>query len=137
MKAAICEETSRPSTRPISQIVEDMLSHLAEIVRAELRLVQTEIRRDLRDAGKAGIYLAVAGVFGLLGLGFLLLGAVYGLATVLPIWLAAVTVGLAVGAVGGALLAMGLHKMKSVSLTPHQTIETLEDNFAWIKKHAR
>jgi hypothetical protein len=136
MKAAMTEETPRPGGRPISQIVEDMLSHLAEIVRAELRLVQTEIRQDLRKAGNAGVYLAVAGVCGLLGLGFLLLGAVYGLALVMPLWLAAVSVGLAVSITGLALLGIGLHRMKTINLTPERTIQTLEDNFAWIKKQA-
>jgi hypothetical protein len=136
MKAVMTEEISKPSGRPISQIVEDMLSHLAEIVRAELRLVQTEIRQDLRKAGNAGVYLAAAGVAGLLGLGFLLLGAVYGLALVMPLWLAAVSVGLAVSITGLALLGIGLHRMKNINLTPERTIQTLEDNFAWIKKRA-
>jgi hypothetical protein len=136
MKAAMTEEVSKPSGRPISQIVEDMLSHLAEIVRAELRLVQTEIRQDLRKAGNAGGYLAAAGVAGLLGLGFLLLGAVYGLALVMPLWLAAVSVGLAVSIAGLALFGIGLHRMKTINLTPERTIQTLEDNFAWLKKRA-
>jgi hypothetical protein len=136
MKAAMTEETYRPSGRPISQIVEDMLSHLAEIVRAELRLVQTESRQDLRRAGNAGVYLAIAGVCGMLGVGFLLLGAVYGLALVMPLWLAAVSVGLGVSITGLALLGIGLQRMKDVNLTPERTIQTLEDNFAWIKKRA-
>jgi hypothetical protein len=136
MKAARIEEIPKPSARPISQIVEDMLSHLAEIVRAELRLVQTEIRQDLRRAGNAGMYLAAASVAGMLGLGFLLLGAVYGLALVMPLWLAAVSVGVAVSIAGLALLGIGLHRMKTINLTPERTIQTLEDNFAWIKKRA-
>lgn len=136
MKPAMTEDISRPSGRPISQIIEDMLSHLAEIVRSELRLVQMEIRQDLRKAGNAGVYLAIAGVSGLFGLGFLLLGAVYGLAMVMPVWLAAVSVGLAVSIIGLAMLGVGLHRMKTINLTPERTIQTLEDNFAWIKKRA-
>jgi hypothetical protein len=126
---------ARTTGRPISRIIEDILRHVGEIIRSEMRLVQTEIRQDFRELKQAGTYLAVAGVAGMFALGFLLLAAVYGLSTIMPPWLAAITVGVVLGITGTALLVKGLHLLKATSMTPDRTIQSLEDNLKWFKKH--
>jgi len=121
--------------RPVTRILEDILRHLGEIIRSEIRLVQTEIRQDFRDVKHAGTYLVAAGVAGMFALGFLLLAAVYGLSTIMPPWLAAITVGGVLGIVGVALMSRGLHMLKATNMTPDRTIQSLEDNLKWFKKH--
>jgi len=128
------DKGSSPNGRPISRIIEDILRHIGEIIRSEIRLVQTEMRQDFRGAKKAGTYLAAAGVAGMFALGFLLLAAVYGLSTMMPPWLAAISVGAVLGIVGIALLSKGLHLLKVTSMTPDRTIQSLEDNLKWFKK---
>jgi hypothetical protein len=123
------------SERPISKIIEDILRHVGEIIRSEVRLVQTEIQQDFRDVKNAASYLAAAGIAGLFAAGFLLLAAVYGLSTIMPQWLAAIAVGGVVGIVGAALFVKGLHMLKATSMTPDRTIQSLEDNLKWFKKH--
>jgi ABC-type protease/lipase transport system fused ATPase/permease subunit len=122
------------SGRPISRIIEDILRHVGEIIRSEMRLAQTEIRQDLRDVKHAGTFLAAASVAGMFALGFLLLSAVYGLSTIMPPWLAAITVGGVLGIVGLVLLQKGLHLLKATNITPERTIQSLEDNLKWFKK---
>jgi ABC-type protease/lipase transport system fused ATPase/permease subunit len=122
------------SARPISRIIEDILRHVGEIIRSEMRLAQTEIRQDLRDVKHAGTFLVAAGVAGMFALGFLLLAAVYGLSTIMPPWLAAITVGGVLGIVGFVLLQKGLHLLKATNMTPERTIQSLEDNLKWFKK---
>jgi len=129
------DEDSRPGGRPISSIVEDILRHVGEIIRSEVRLAQTEIRQDLSEAKKACAYLAAASVAGMFALGFLLLAGVYGLSTIMPQWAAAISVGAGLAIVGGTLLSMGLRMMKVTSLKPDRTIQSLEDNLRWFKKH--
>jgi len=123
-----------PSGRPISRIIEDILRHVGEIIRSEIRLVQTEITQDFRDVKHAGTYLIAAGIASMFALGFLLLAAVYGLSTVMPPWLAAISVGIVLGIVGFALMTKGLHLLKATSITPDRTIQSLEDNLKWFKK---
>lgn len=137
MKETSIDETSKLNERPISRIVEDILSHLAEIIRSELRLVQTELRQDLREVSSVGVYVAIAGVSGLFGLGFLLLGAVYALSLVLPAWLAAVSVGFFLSVVGMAFVAVGWSKVKKMTLKPERTIQSMEDNVRWFKKRVK
>jgi len=129
------EPDSNPNGRPISRIVEDILHHIGEIIRSEMRLVQIEIRQDFQDVKKAGTFLVAASVAGMFALGFLLLAAVYGLSTIMPPWLAAITVGALLGIAGMALMTKGLHLLKATSLKPDRTIQSMEDNLKWFKKH--
>jgi ABC-type protease/lipase transport system fused ATPase/permease subunit len=134
--AAIAADPGATSTgRPISAIIEDILRHVGEIIRSEMRLAQTEIKQDLSDLKHAGSFLAAAGIAGMFALGFLLLAAVYGLSTIMPPWLAAISVGGVLGIVGLGLLTKGLHLLKATSMTPDRTIQSLEDNLKWFKKH--
>jgi hypothetical protein len=126
---------ARQTDRPISSIIEDILRHVGEIIRSEVHLAKTEIKQDLQELKKAGTYLAIAGVTGMFALAFLLLAAVYALSTVMAPWLAAVIVGVVVGGVGAGLLVKGLHILKATSMTPDRTIQSLEDNVKWLKKH--
>jgi len=130
-------DTSSLNERPLGRIVEDILSHLGEIIRSEFRLAQAELRQDLREISSVGIYLAIAGALGLYGVGFLLLGSVYALSFVLPAWLAAVSVGFFLSVCGMVLLALGWRKLKKANLKPKKTIQSMEDNVRWFKKRAR
>jgi Kef-type K+ transport system membrane component KefB len=108
---------------------------VGEIIRSEVRLAKTEIRQDFAEVKHAGTFIVAAGVAGMFALGFLLLAAVYGLSTIMPPWLAAITVGVVLGLVGTGLLVKGLHMLKLTSMTPDRTIQSLEDNVKWFKKH--
>ena len=123
-----------PKERPISQIIQDILRHVGEIIRSEIRLVQTEMRQDFQDVKKAGTYLVGAGIAGMFALGFLLLAAVYGLSLVMPPWLAAISVGAVLAIAGALLLSKGLHMLNASSMKPDRTIQSMEDNLKWFKK---
>ena len=85
---------------------------MSEIIRSEIRLATTEIKRDLAERAKAAIYVVIAGVLILFGGGFALLGVVYAMATIWPAWLSAIAVGAVTGIVGTALFFIGRGKMK-------------------------
>ena len=70
---------------------------LAEIVRSEVRLVRVELRQDFAQVANASTFLAIAAVFALFGLGFILLGVMYALGTSIALWLSAVIVGVGAG----------------------------------------
>jgi len=133
--ASLDDPDTRPNGRPISRIIEDILRHVGEIIRSEIRLAQTEIRQDFSDLKNAGVFLAAAGVAGMFALGFLLLSAVYALSTIMPPWAAAAAVGVVLGLAGTVLLFKGMHMLKATSMTPDRTIQSLEDNVKWFKKH--
>ena len=103
--------------RPIVAIFREMISHVAEIVRSEILLVSLEVREEIAERKRAAISIAVANVFILYGGAFLFLGLIYALSTVLPAWLAAVTVGAALAIIGTVVLANGIKKLKNPKST--------------------
>ncbi len=51
----------------------------------------------------------------------------------IPMWLAALIVGLVVAGIGYLLIQRGLSALKAVDLAPKQTIETIKEDVEWAK----
>src|SRR5688572_13601650 len=126
--------SSKSDDRPFFQIVQEILAHLTEIIRSEVQLARTEVRADLAQVARAGAFVAVGAVFGLLALGFVLLSVVYALDTRLSPWLSALIVGIGVGVIAAIFLSVGRSKMKRADLKPDKTIRSLQENVKWMKK---
>jgi len=123
--------------RSIRQILQDIVNHINDIIRSELRLAKTEVQENVRDFAKAGTWIGVALVLALYALGFLLLSAVYALQAVMASWLAALLVGIAVGTVAALLYLGGRKKLAQGNLKPDKTLQTLEDNVTWLKNQTK
>jgi len=119
--------------RSIGAVLTDVVADVQQIVRAEVRLARAEFREELGKARRGATFLVAAGVIAALGLGVMLLAAVYALATVWPPWAAALTVAAVSLAVGGALAASGLSQLKSVTWTPDRTASSVKENIQWVK----
>jgi len=126
--------SSKSEDRTFSRLVQGIVNHLTEIVRSELRLAQTELRRDLTQVVKASVFIGVGALAALYALGFILLAAVYGLATVMDPWLSALIVGVGVAIVAVIFLQIGRTRIKRASLKPDETIQSLQENITWMKK---
>jgi len=131
------QASAKSRSRPFSQILQEIINHLAEIVRSEVHLARVEIRQDGAKFAKAGVFLAIGAVFALYALGFLLLGAVYALETNLAPWISAIIVGVAAGLIGTILLLVGRTKVKQADLMPDKTIASVRENVTWMKKQVR
>lgn len=129
-------ESRVDSGRSITQILQEIVSRVGEIIRSEFKLATIEAKQDLSERAKAASILAAAGVLLVMALGFVLLAAVYGLSTVVAPWLAALIVGVVVGVIGGILLYVGQARMKQ-SPKLEMTTRTAEDNIRWLKNQSR
>jgi len=123
--------------RSISSLLKDIVGNLQQIIRAEVRLAKVEVGEELSKATQAMVLLAIGALFGAMALAFLLLGAVYALAHVIQPWAAAVLVAIGAGAVGGALVAVGISQIKRISLPPARTVTSVQENIQWAKAQAR
>ena len=126
--------TSSTDDRPFSQIVQDILAHLTEIVRSEVQLARTEVRADIAQVARAGVFVAIGAIFGLYALGLVLLSAVYALETRFSPGLSALIVGIGVGVIAAIFLSVGRTKLKRADLKPDKTIRSLQENVTWMKK---
>src|SRR5262245_59471077 len=103
-------------SRSIKQLLQDIVNHVGDIIHSEVRLAKTEVRQDVTNVAKAGSWVGVAGILSLFTVGFLLLSGVYALQTVMPSWIAALLVGVAVGIVAAILYLTGRKQMAHASL---------------------
>jgi hypothetical protein len=54
-----------------------------------------------------------------------------------PLWASALIVGIGMGLIATVFLFVGRRKMKLASLRPDETIESLQENVTWLKKHRK
>lgn len=120
--------------RSVADVLQDILRNVQDILRSEVRLAKAEIRQEATQAATAALWTTI-GVVGLLSAWmFLLWTAVYGLATVLPLWAATLVIAVAVAGAGGAMLTAGLHRFTRMKRMPERTIESLQENLEWMKQ---
>jgi uncharacterized membrane protein YqjE len=98
---------------------------LSTLFRQELALASAEISRSLTTLLMSLVSVVSGGAVLYAGFLLLLVAGVFGLAYVLPLWLAAFTVGIAVVLVGCVLVVAGRNKLKSADLLPTRSPRSL------------
>ena len=119
--------------RSAGEIMQDVVRDVGEVVRGEVRLAKAEMAETARNAGKAGGMFGGAAVCGLMGLASLVAAGIAALALLLPLWAAALIMGVLLVCIGGAMYAGGRSKLKEVHAVPEKTVETIKDDVQWAK----
>jgi hypothetical protein len=65
---------------------------------------------------------------------FLAWAVAYALATRMPMWAATLIVGLAMASAAAALIMGGIRRAKRIHPIPERTVESVKENFEWIKQ---
>jgi uncharacterized membrane protein YqjE len=123
--------------RTMSEVLQDIVANIQEIVRSEFRLAKVEIHEETSKAARSSVPLAIGVLLSLYALGFILLAAVHALAIVVDAWLAALIVGVAVLAISLILVNVGRERLKKVKVVPEKTVETVKENVQWAKHQIR
>lgn len=127
-----------PGGRSIGQLLRDLASESADLVRAEIALAKAELsEKAAQAAGGAGMLVA-GGLIAFAGLLVLLDAAVYALARLLGTEslpaLAALIVGVLTVAVGGILIRRGRASLKPHNLAPERTAQSLKRDRQFVKE---
>ncbi len=119
----------------VGQLVERLSAQVSALVRDEMALATAEMKRKGAQAG-IGIGIGGAGaVVALLGSGALVAAAVLGLATVLPAWLAALLVGVALLVLAGGISAVGIKQVRnSAPPVPEQAVQSTKRDIETVKE---
>jgi acyl-CoA reductase-like NAD-dependent aldehyde dehydrogenase len=120
--------------RSISDVLQDILRNVQEILRSEMRLAKAEIREEAKQAASSALWVTVGVVVLLSAWMFLLWTAAYALAAIMPMWSATVVIAIAIAGAGGALIAIGIRRFTQVKPMPERTIESLKENLEWMKQ---
>jgi hypothetical protein len=119
--------------RSAGEIMQEVIRDVGDVVRGEVRLAKAEVAETARNAGKAGGMFGGAAVCGLMGLASLVVAGIAALALILPLWAAALIVGVLLVCIGGAAYSMGRTKLKEVHAVPEKTVQTIKDDVEWAK----
>ena len=126
-----------PVDRSLSEVFQDIVRNVQEIVRSEVRLAKTEILEEVAKAKSGTLMLGAGVIAALFATAFLLLMAVYALALVVPNWAAAFIVGGLLAAVASVMVAAGMRQLNAVRPTPARTVETIKENVEWAKQQTK
>jgi uncharacterized membrane protein YqjE len=102
-----------------------LTAELSTLFHQELALATAEISRSFTTLLLSLASVASGGAVLYAGFLLLLLAGVFGLAYVLPLWLAALAVGFATVLVGCVLMLIGRNRLKAADLLPTSSRESL------------
>ena len=122
--------------RSISDLLQDILRNIQEIVRSEVRLARSELGDEFTKVKASAPLLVTGSVAGLLAALFLAWAAFYALSLVVPMWGAALVVAGVLAIVGGATLSAGVKALQRVH-PPEQTIASVKENVQWAKQQVK
>lgn len=125
------------NSRSIADVLQDIIANVQAIIRSEVRLAKTEVTEEVTKAGRAGGLLAGGIVAALFALWLLLLTILFALATVIPMWGAALILFAVMFIAAVVLLNAGKKRFKTVHATPEKTIETVKENVEWVKSQTK
>jgi drug/metabolite transporter (DMT)-like permease len=113
------------STHSLPGLLLQLTTQLSTLLRQELTLARTELFQSLQKlmssvgivlAGLAFLYLATM---------LLLIAAIFALATLVPVWLAALGLGVVTSAIGFVLLQRGRRLLGAGDLAPSHSTQSL------------
>jgi hypothetical protein len=120
--------------RSVSDVLQDILRNVQDMLRSEVRLAKAEIRLEATQAASSALWVTFGVVGVLSGWMFFLWTAAYALAAVVPMWAATLLIAAAMAGAGSVLIAAGLRRFTRITAMPERTIESLKENFEWMKQ---
>jgi hypothetical protein len=127
-------EPKAQSDPTIGELVSQLSAQTSRLVRDEMRLAQQEFRESAKHAGLGAGLLSAAGLLAVLGLATLIASAVAALSLVLPLWAAALIIGVALFAAAGVTGLISKKQVQQVSPVPQRTVESVKQDLDEVKE---
>src|SRR5688500_12929440 len=107
----------------LARHLSDLSQEALTLVRGEIALAKVEVDEKIKQAQRAVIETLAGGAVVFAGFLVLLASAVFGLSHVVPLWLAALVVGLGTAIIGALAVGHGKHDLSASELKPERLIE--------------
>jgi hypothetical protein len=129
-------QPTRPGTpeRSIGELFSQLANEMRSLVRDEVRLAQAELKSNAAGIGANAGKVGVGGALLHVSLLTFTAALVMLLGTFMPLWVAGLIVSVVYAIVGASMLKGGMRGLKKVSLTPKETIRTLQEDARWAKE---
>ena len=129
-------ETKPATDASIGELMSQMSAQTSRLVRDEMRLAQKEFQQAAKHAGIGAGLFSVAGLLAFFGVAAVLTAAVAALALVLPVWAAAVIVGVLLFVAAGIAAMVSKRQIDAVS-PPRQTAENVKADINEVRHHGQ
>lgn len=117
------------------ELISRLSTQTSELLRGEIRLAQAEITQKVRYAGFGAGAIGGAAVVGLYAGGALVATVVLALAVVLPAWLAALVVTLALALLAGLLAVVGRKQVRNATPpVPERAVAGVREDVQTVKE---
>lgn len=123
--------------RSLGELFSGLLQDTRTLFSQEVELAKSEMSQNASRMGKHVAFVAAGGFVAYAGFLAIMAALIVALGQLMPLWLAALLVGVIVAAVGYLLIQRGLSKLKSESMAPEKTMSTLKENVQWAKEQLR
>ena len=127
--------TPRASEQGVGDLVKQASEQISGLVRAELRLAAAEMKDKGKQAGVGAGLFGGAGAVALLGAAALVATVIAALSLAMPVWLAALIVGVVVAIIGLILVRKGQNDLSAANLAPERTAANVRRDVNLVKEH--
>lgn len=127
-------ENQQDQQKPgFTDLLKSLSNGLGQLLRQEVEFAKVEVSKQMTHARRGIILLATGAVFGFCAVLVLLSAAVAALALVVPLWLSAIIIGVAIGLIGVILLGLARRELTAERLKPQKTIDLVKEDIAWMR----
>ena len=123
--------------RSVSEVLQNIVRNVQEIVRSEIRLAKAEAREEDGKVKSAALLLSAGAAIALFATFFVLLASVYALSEVMPSWAAAALTGLVLAAAASMLLSSGFSQFQQIYPSLKSTNKTIKESVQWNKPQTK
>jgi hypothetical protein len=130
--------TTARDDRSLGELFAELSEKTSTLVSKEIELARHEMTRSATEMARRSAMIGVGGAIAYAGFIVLLIGAAWLLATIgLPTWIAFVLAGGVALAVGAFLAMRAAQALKTVSVVPERTVETIKQDVEWAKEQTQ
>jgi hypothetical protein len=132
------ETGTKLEDKPAAALLKDLSVQLTTLVHEEMELAKAELAQKGKRIGLGAGIFGGAGAIGFLAAASFVAAAIAGIATVLPVWAAALIIGGALAAAGGTFALVGLNEMAEANPPiPQAAMRSTKEDVEWLKTQAR
>ena len=125
---------SKPATdASMGELMSQLSTQTSRLIRDEMRLAQKEFQESAKHAGIGAGLFSVAGLLAFFGFATLIAAAVAALSLVLPVWAAALIVGVVLFAIAGIAALIARNQAREVTPAAPRTVETVKADIQELK----
>lgn len=126
--------TSGAEDRSIGSLISGLLGDIRLLFTQEIDLAKREVMQKVSAVSKSAVSIIIGAVLAIGGVFVLMAALVLVLDLFMPAWIAAFVLALALIAIGGIILFLGVQKLRTMNYVPERTVRTVEEGVQRVKE---